>query len=413
MVVAMAEDGWLTKAEVNALYYGSVGGEIEFATEAQASLYAPAVASLVTLQARRLGRRRLRVLELGANTGLFARQFFRELRALAPLVGDGLERIDYVAVEYARRSLESAVAWEREHGGGEVLLPRTPAAAGDALPEQPTMVALVRSPGLPETNLGLVHAEANQFVRSSRERFDVAILNELLDDLPGRAFYRGADGPPQELLVHARAEDDGWLVRVGERPLAPGEADALGLRAMPPRTVTGRSPEAVELVRGLAGALGEGGMLVVHDYGFAADPVRLATYEPPPRTVPDFARLAFPDHAGDFPRSFYRVFGNERHRLLQVTNDVNFAEIAEALASSGTVVTLPHGNLIATAPGFADFRRGDGVFLSELGLLGPEDDLHRVFVRLERKQRAYRERYVSRYGAGREPVFSDLVLVKE
>ena len=32
-------------------------------------------------------------------------------------------------------------------------------------------------------NLGLVHAEANQFVRSMGERFDVVILNELLDDI--------------------------------------------------------------------------------------------------------------------------------------------------------------------------------------------------------------------------------------
>ena len=98
---------------------------------------------------------------------------------------------------------------------------------------------------------------------------------------------------------------------------------------MPPGTMTARSSECVELVTGLAGLLASGGMLFVHDYGFAEPYTSLGKYEAEPRIVPPFATLEY-DDAGEqaFPRSFFRVFGNDAKRVVQVTNDVNFAELA-------------------------------------------------------------------------------------
>jgi hypothetical protein len=105
----MTEDGWLTKSEINALYYNTVGGEIVFATVAQVSLHhVAAVARLVSLQALALGRREVRILEIGANNCAFAGSLLDQLRVLARGLDAGLERVDYFAVEYARASLEAA-----------------------------------------------------------------------------------------------------------------------------------------------------------------------------------------------------------------------------------------------------------------------------------------------------------------
>ena len=46
------------------------------------------------------------------------------------------------------------------------------------------------------------------------------------------------------------------------------------------------------------------------------------------------------------PKSFFRVYGNEDAHEVQITNDVNFAELTELLEPTGMVLTLPHGNLL-------------------------------------------------------------------
>jgi hypothetical protein len=389
---------WLTKGEVNAHYYETVAGEILFATEASLGWHPQAVAKAIAARAEALGLRRIRVLELGANDCEFARAAITELRRLYDEGEAKLERIDYIAVDYARASLEAVAEWEGSTG---VYLVRRPSAAGSAL------VALVSAGGAPAVNLGLVNAEANEFVRSNAEPFDFAILNELLDDIPYRAYFADTAGRRFEAFPLSRDEGGRWTVRIAAEQLVGDE-----LAEMPPGTMTASSRDGVELVTGLSRALTPGGMLFVHDYGFAEPYTSLAKYEAEPRMVPPFASLEYLDAGGQaFPRSFFRVFGNEAKRVVQVTNDVNFAELTAALAPAGTVITIPHGNQIAIAG--RHFAKGQGVFLAEFGLLGPNDDLESVLERLGRDQVRLRDDYVREWMQGRSSVFLDLVFVKD
>jgi hypothetical protein len=337
----------------------------------------------------------VRVLEIGANDAEFARELLRELRVLGEAQGS-LDRIDYVAVDLARASLERAAAREEELWVGRTVL-RPSDTSGQ-------MVALVVVEGTVAANLGLVHAEATQFARENIREFDVAILNELLDDMPCRAYFAHTDGERFEAAPLSRDEGDGrWTVKVEARPLADGDGPRLE-----PGTVTARSAECVELVTAIAGALAPGGMLLLHDYGFADPAVPLETYDRPPPSLPAFARLDVPE--GPFPRSFFRVFGNEERRVVQVTNDVNFAELVAALEPTGSVAVLPHGSQIPNA-GRA-LEPGQGTFLSEFHALDLDGDVDALLARLARDDGELRERYARAYVGGRPSLFLDLVYLK-
>jgi hypothetical protein len=125
----------LTKAEVNARFYNTVGGEILFATEGQGYLHPLAVARLVAAYANAAGKRELKILELGANNGSFATSFLMLLTQLRVHDEAMVSKVEYFAVEYARRSLEAALIEYAEAGFDHV----TPGAAdgtaaGRALP---------------------------------------------------------------------------------------------------------------------------------------------------------------------------------------------------------------------------------------------------------------------------------------
>ncbi len=298
-------------------------------------------------------------------------------------------------------------AWEAEHGTFDRVI-RGPdgGSARHEPPERPTMVALAVVEDELAVNLGLVHAEANQFVRSNSRPFDFVVLNELLDDMPCRAYFADAEGTTFEVVPECRLAGEHWTVRVTAR--SPGDAD---LGGMPPGTITGRSPEAVELVTGIAGMLAPGGMLVVHDYGFAERFTSLESYEGAPGPLPSFATMDFRGPSGHgFPRSFFRVFGNEARKVVQVTNDVNFAELAAALEGSGTVLTIPHGSAIHNRG--ETFEERHGVFLAEFNELDPGEDLPALLARLQADQARIRDDYVREYTGGRGNVFLDLVYVK-
>ena len=402
--------GWLGKAEVNAHYYGTVAGEIAFVTEASAGRHAAAVARLIALHAKTTGKRHVRVLELAANNCAFQRLLVQELRVLVQEGVAELDRVDYVAVEYARGSLEAAADWEEELGTHDrVLRADKPQAAVERIePDRPTLVALLVTEGPPSFNVGLVHAEANQFVHGSAERFDFAIVNELLDDLPCRVFYADGENRPHEVVPYARAHPDGWTVRVAAEDVEDGAV----LDGARPATLTVRSPESVELVTGVARLLGSGGMLLLHDYGFAERFTKVDQYAQPPPSVPSFVTMDFPEGSGHgFPRSFFRVYGNDRLRVVQVTNDVNFAELAAVLEGEGAVTVVAHGNTISNRPG-GSAEKGDGVFLGEFPELGRDDDLAGLLADLHSRQLELREAYVRDHTGGRTSVFLDLIFVK-
>jgi hypothetical protein len=254
-------------------------------------------------------------------------------------------------------------------------------------------------------NLGLVHAEATQFMETNGELFDFVILNELLDDMPCRAYFADAGGAVSELVPAAREEDGRWTVRVTAEEAADVPAD------VPPGTITATSPEWVALVTGCARSLRPGGMLLVHDYGFAEPFTSAGKYAELPGTLPSFADMDYSAGAGpEFPRGFFRVFGNEEQRVLQITNDVNFAELAAALEPSGPVFAIPQGSSIINAG--KEPAQGDGVFLAEFGLLEPGDDLPALLSRLRAEQARYRDEYAAAYTGGRGNVFMDLVFLR-
>lgn len=159
------------------------------------------------------------------------------------------------------------------------------------------------------------------------------------------------------------------------------------------------------MVAGVAELLGPGGMLLIHDYGFAEPTMPLEAYAAPPPSLPPFAELAFPE-IDSFPRGFFRVFGNEAKLVLQVTNDVNFAELAAALEQTGTVIAIPHGNAIINEGGTV--QKGDGTFLGEFTELTLGDDLGAALARLAEHQKRIRDDFT----AGRGTVFLDLIYVK-
>lgn len=386
----------LTKAQVNEYFYETVGGEIVFETEAQGYLHPYAVAKLIAAGARERGVRQVKLLELGANNCAFATSVLKLLTTLTVHGEANLEKIDYFAIELARRSLEAFLSSEAAAEFQRVS-PGTPGS--------PLVGTLARL-GVPQINLHLVHAEAGAFVRGGSGRFDAIVLNELLDDLPCRAFYSDEDGTVYELTAHAHEENGRWRVQVGAEP-APE-------MPMPPATLSAGSPESLAVVRGAAALLESGGMLLVHDYGFVEPYTPIAKYEDPPRSLPAFVDLEFPPGSdAGFPRAFFRIFGSEQPNVVQITTDVGFAELIAELEQSGRVIVLPHGNaLIRSREQQDDLRKGDGVFLSEFALLEPGDDLEALLTRLDSEQEELRRRFADEFLEGNSSVFADLLYVK-
>jgi hypothetical protein len=400
----------LTKAEVNARYYETVGGEIAFITEAasQSRLHATAVARLIARHAALVGRRQLRLLEIGANTCAFATSLLSLLRELHERGEAELDGLDYFAVDFSRNTLETVLAHNKAGGSWTRILVPSRREAATARP----LIGSLLDEHAPRVALHLVHSDANELVRSSSGRFDFVILNELLDDLPCRVFYAAADGHRSELAAHASADDGTWRVRISATHVGDGESP--GLSELPPGTVTATSPESLSLMTGISGLLESGGMLLVHDYGFMGGFAGVDQYEPLPKTLPSFVTMEFPPESeSGFPHSFFRVFGNEERRIVQITNDVNFGELADALDRSGKVIVLPHGNALLQTRAWPEILApDDGVFLSECIFLRPDDDLRAVLARLHAEQEELRERYVRSSTGGRTSMFSDLVYVK-
>jgi hypothetical protein len=386
----------LTKSQVNERFYDTVGGEIVFETEAQGYLHPYAVAKLLAAQARERGTGELKLLELGANNCAFATSLLKLLTTLAVHGDVDLRRIDYFAVELARRSLEAFLSSDEAEAFQRVA----PGAPGSPL------VGTLTRLGVPQVSLHLVHAEAGAFVSGGSGRFDAVVMNELLDDLPSRTYFADAAGAAYEFAVHAHEEDRGWHVEVGTEPAAGVE--------LPPSTLTATSPASLAIVRGAASLLESGGLLLVHDYGFVERAIPVSWYEPLPRSVPDFITLEFPPGSeSGFPRSFFRIFGSEEAKVVQITTDVAFAELIEELGRSGTVITLPHGNaLIRSRERQDDLRKGDGVFLSEFALLEPGDDLGALLARLDAEQAGLRKSFADEFLGGNASVFADLLYVK-
>ena len=235
----------LGKKELNERFYSAVDPEAAFGTEVQVGFHQVAAARLIARHAASLGKRRVRILELGASACLFAIAFLDVISRLALLGDASIESIDYTAVELSRGALEAAVR-SAAQAGFEQLAP----AGGSPRSRSRGCGA----PGAVEAELLLVPSDANRFVDETDEPYDVVILNELLDDLPCRVFYADDRGATHELSPHARPGGPGWHVRLEE-------TDA-GSEQLPPGTLRSTSDESVRLLQGIVGRLSSGGMVL-------------------------------------------------------------------------------------------------------------------------------------------------------
>jgi hypothetical protein len=395
----------LTKKELNERFYNAVDPEAAFVTEVQVGFHQAAVGRLVARRAAGLGKRRLKILELGASTCLFALAFLDVLAQLVLLGEANLAGVDYTAVEYSWNALETGLRNAVQHAFAAMPFD----SSAEAVTASAALVATLSRPDGAASELSLVHSEAGRFVSESEGPFDVVILNELLDDLPCRVVHADADGVRRELSATARRDGPRWRVEVDATDAPP---DA-GFSAMPPGTVTATSEESLRLIRGIVERLERGGMLLVHDYGFTERFADVRQYAEPQPVLPSFVALELPELDG-LPKSFFRVFGNDDAREVQITNDVGFAELIEELEKSGAVITLPHGNLVTTNRTWPElFFKGDGVFVSEFINLTADDDLSALLSELRARQAELRERYVTTYGNGRTAIFHDLIYVKD
>ena len=199
----MSRTSPLGKKELNERFYSAVDPEAAFVTEVQVGFHQVAAARLVARQAATLGKRKLRVLELGASACLFAIAFVEVVSRLVLLGDASVEAIDYTAVEYSRAALEAAFRGAVGHG-----FELSSVAGGTAAV---AALARLRRPGAADAGLSLVHADANSFVDETEEPYDVVILNELLDDLPCRVFWADGDGatPRARALRAARRRRGG------------------------------------------------------------------------------------------------------------------------------------------------------------------------------------------------------------
>ena len=397
----MSRTSPLGKKELNERFYGAVDPEAAFVTEVQVGFHQVAAARLVARHAATLGKARLRVLELGASACLFAIAFLEVFSQLVLLGDASVDAIDYTAVELSGGALATALRTALDHGF------ELAAEAGGGLATAAALGRLRRQ-GAAESTLALVESEANEFVAADDGPYDVVILNELLDDLPCRVFWSDEGGVTRELTPYAEPAGPDWHVHLEETDVVPGVLPW----TVPPGTLAASSDESVRLVGGLNRLLDHGGLMLVHDYGFSERFAGVAQYAEPQLGLPGFVDVEYPATPG-VPKSFFRVYGNERAHEVQITNDVPFAELAELLGSTGRVIALPHGNMLTQArewPNF--FFKGDGVFLSEFITLTAEDDLPALLAELEARQAEFRDRYVTTFGDGRSAIFSDLVYVK-
>lgn len=186
-----------------------VGNEVPFLINNSGRLSAD-LATLFVAHCREAGSlpRRLRILELGAGTGLFARYFLDSLRDQCRSEGtDFYDRLTYVVTDRSQRSVDQ---WG-ERGlfdvhGGHVELSILDPARDDPLPQ-------------------------------ADGEFRVVFCNYLLDVLPSTVVRRGVDGP-EELRVRTQlATDPGFLLQFTR----------LGADEIAARASSGRQQDLLEL----------------------------------------------------------------------------------------------------------------------------------------------------------------------
>ena len=151
---------------------------------------------------RRSASSKLRVLELGASACLFAIAFVEVFSRLvaARRRERGGDRLHGGRV-LARRARGGVPRRRRPR----LRAPRRPPEARRPSRRSPACAG----PGAADTELSLVHAEANSFVDETEEPYDVVILNELLDDLPCRVFWADGEGATHELAPYAQPDGPG------------------------------------------------------------------------------------------------------------------------------------------------------------------------------------------------------------
>ena len=218
-------------------------------------------------------------------------------------------------------------------------------------------------------NLGLVHAEANQFVE--REHAAVRLRDpqraprrHALPRLLRRRRGQAARGRP----ARRASGDERWTVRVEARdrrtaPRSPGSRPARSPRT---RAECGRARLA-----GSRRARARAGCCSCTTTALPSRSSALDTYDEPAAVAARRSSMsATTTSAGDASRAASSASsGTRRERVVQMTNDVNFAELAAALERDRRVLVAPAREPAPERGAVARARAG--LFLTEFGLLGP------------------------------------------
>ena len=165
--------------------------------------------------------------------------------------------------------------------------------------------------------------------------------------MPWRAYFADGERAPRSRRSPPAAPTAGaGRVRIGAEPLDGAPRESTCRRACWPPA----PPSRVELVGGIADLLVPGGMLLVHDYGFAEPFNAVETYEPLPPSLPASPSSSFPDGSEEgFPRGFFRVFGNDEKKVSRSRTTSTSPSSSTCSRPSGAVTTIPHGNAILNA----------------------------------------------------------------
>ncbi|MDE1851347.1 MAG: SAM-dependent methyltransferase [Candidatus Micrarchaeota archaeon] len=386
----------ISKREINRLFYAAERRELPFATQAGFEPYQEGVVRIIRDIARQQGSERLRIMELGANDCSFA------MDIMGRLANDGIRTgVDYLAVDFSASALDKGYARYSQMPGKGFEMVRNVEVPDSAKPN-----------GKQDNVIYLVQRDAAGFKDAWASGLDVVIMNELLDDLSYDVYFTDKDGRAYRLECSVSRPQLRWQVNIDAERVDRKELPV----QMPPRSVTATSAEAMGIIENAAALLRKGGVMLVHDYGFADRYDSVDTYGTPNVSY-KITQVNFPKHPQlSMPYDFFRVYEDVAEfafepasNMIQVTSPVNFGEIEARLEKEGKVLILPHGRIILHKMQRGEsLAKGDDVFMSEFGLMEQDETVAGIMDSLKPRQ----QEIIDYHGKLYSPDFYDLVFLK-
>lgn len=386
----------ISKREINRLFYAAERSGLPFMTQARFEPYQEGVVRIIKDIARKRDGQRLRIMELGANDCSFAMDIVGRLAKKGVKAG-----VDYVAVDFSASALDRGYARYAQ------------------MPDK--SFGMVRGVEAPPSNgsqdryknvIHLVQRDAVGFNDAWASGLDMVIMNELLDDLSYDVYFTDKYGRAYRLECSVSRPHIRWQVDIDAEQI---DRKDLPVK-MPPRSVTATSAEAIGIIDNASGLLRNGGVMLIHDYGFAGRYDTVDTYGTP-NTSYKITKVNFSQYPQwSMPYDFFRVYEDIEEytfgaasNMIQVTNPVNLGEIEARLEDKGKVLILPHGKIILHKMQKGEsLEKGDDVFMSEFGMMEPHETVADIIDSLKPRQ----QEIIEYHGKLYSPDFCDLVFLK-